>query len=335
MKAISTESVNTSHIVNELYAKANINDYAACIVFIHAELDIQEILQSLNIQIPYIGSSVLSVYCDDNETEETVSILLIPKRYNPTIGLLKDVADNSRCVFALSDKDKDLTALASQYAFFGGTASDVWTFDKTTLILNGQLMSNTSVAVAFDAQYSTLHSTAWQIIPGTESLVTEATGACVKRIGDMTALDYYKTIIPSIEAFGAYPIYLHDYAVYRAALNVDLNESSITFSSDIPQGTAISATTTRRNALIQSTNRLITESKNMMYHGADLTIMVSCAARNLMLSDVPHFEHKALLETTRKAITVYLYSEFVPQGNGTTLLQNQHAVIKKIRSDAQ
>lgn len=331
MKVISTESINPTDIVKELNAQANIADYAACVVFVHAELDLHATVSLLDIGIPHIGSTVLSVYCDGNAIEETITIWLIPAEYKPKVGVLTDVADNNRFVFALSDKDKNLDKLAKQFSFAGGTASDCWTFDRTSLILNGEILTNTTVAVSLEAEYSTLHSSGWQTIPGTESIITEADGACVKRIGQKTAVEFYNTFIPSADAYGAYPIFLPQHGVYRAALNVDLSEGSITFSSDIPQGATVFATTTRRNALIASANQLIAESRHIMPDTSALTILVSCAARNLMLSDVPHFEHKAIFDINKNVLTAYLYSEFVPQADGTTLLQNQHAVISKIR----
>jgi hypothetical protein len=331
MKVVSSYEISPSLIASDIASQCDINAFHSLILYINVELDIPSCLNALNITVPYIGCTVLAAFAGKSSMEASIIIIGLAESANPVCGHLEEVATKypDKKLIALSVMDNELHRLSERFTFSGGIAADNMTFDRAQIFINGVTLNAGTVAVAFDAHACSKATCGWQPILASRGTVTKADDQKVYSINGKPVIEYYKDFIPSPSLFAAYPLYLPHRDIYRAALKVNEADGSIAFSTPIAVGEDVFITLARRNTLKEHTNALLRDPI-MTQQTCDLSLLVCCAARSLMMADVSTYEHDELHAQHDNPVTVYLYGEFIP-GDSTTQLQNQHAVITKYK----
>ncbi len=216
--------------------------------------------------------------------------------------------------------------LGPNFPIFGGLASDQWRFEKTRQFFADETLVDSVPILLLGGPLRFSHGIAsgWQPL-GTPSVIRESTGNIVQRIGDLTALDYYRrylgySILPSGECPLAVFEPESERHYLRAPLAHDPRLGTITFAGDLPIGAKVQLTTATREQIVAASRTAI-EAAKTAYPGDSPTsaIVFSCAARKQILGTRTGEEHSALKSVLGSAIPVcgfYAYGEFSPLACG-------------------
>lgn len=331
-----TQSINVEpqDIFNDLCEGVDFSANSAAILFIAPDIDYNEVNHLFAGKIPYIGCTTVANFSikqsKTNGRDETASLVLFPKcgdGKNPIIGTLKDISIEGAKYIAFSVADDDLDAQLQGISVVGGLAADDWEFDSCKIFLNGKVLDSGTVALDISC-YSTDTSSISGWTPIADSwpgIVTKAEGREVFEIAGISAFDFYQGALLHRDLFGACPLKLSSTGVLRAALTVNEEVGSITFSGEISEGETVTIMSATRAEVINSTQQLIIENKKDII-SSDFVFAFSCAARNRILADLSHKEFDYLKEFKSEVILVSLYGEFTPFENDS-LLENQHLVL--------
>lgn len=328
MQILTTTQFDEAALIQDMLNQLSGEQYSAALVYIYGELDTEVVMSGLSLPKPYIGCTFLECHANQSNSDISCAIVLIPEKYEPKVGMINTFEHGSDRLIAYSTNDSELPVYCNHYEFTGGLAADNWSFDKTKVFINGKSLASGTVAMSLMSTQETSGRCGWQPLGSTPSKVTLAKGHEVLEIDGVPAISYYLNYISSPESFGAYPLLLVRDKTFRAALGFNIELGSITFSAPIEEGTEILITSSRRNLILEATSAAIDENKSIA--SADINIMVSCAARNLMLGDLTTSEFQSLSSRNPNSLVVYLYGEFMPGSKGQTNLQNQHSVINAI-----
>ncbi len=221
----------------------------------------------------------------------------------------------------------------------GGLAGDGDRFQKTLVGIEENVVEGNIVLLGLygnHIQISTGIKGGWDIF-GPEREVTKAEGNVLYEIDQTNALDLYKKYLGKYadELPGSallFPISLKvsesDLSIVRTILSVDEEKKSMTFAGNLPNGSKIRFMKSNFDRLITAASEAGVEANaNISNHSPDLTLIVSCVGRKIVLSNRVEEEVEAATEglpNTGAIIGFYSYGEIAPmKKNPHSFLHNQ------------
>ncbi len=261
---------------------------------------------------------------------------------------------NLRSIFVLSDGlqvngselVKGLNKISDkEVVITGGLAGDGSAFKKTWTIFNGEILTDSIVAVGLygdNIQIGHASRGGWDIF-GPERRITNSKNNILLELDGRPALALYKEYLGErangLPATGLlYPLAIRKDAsdtrqLVRTILAIDEKKQSLTFAGDVPQGYLAQLMRANFDRLIASaseTGEIVTKTTHC---GLDknnatsiLAVAISCVGRRLLLGERTEEETESLIETLPKGTTqigFYSYGEISPFTTGSCDLHNQ------------
>lgn len=233
----------------------------------------------------------------------------------------------------------------------GGLAGDGKDFKSTWEIYNGEIISNSVVAVGFYGSNIKIgHASrgGWDIF-GPERLVTRSNANVLYELDGKPALELYKEYLgeraDELPASGLlYPLSIRkerDDAkqLVRTILAIDDKTQSLIFAGDIPKGYLAQLMRANFDRLITSASEAadvaldIMSKKDMTKDLPILSIAISCVGRRLLLGERTEEETESLLDAFPKGtqqVGFYSYGEISPYSVGNCDLHNQTMTLTTI-----
>lgn len=330
MMVRSSKNVEVKDILGELLGGVDPDSVAGALLFVAPYIDWATLVVGIPSGIPFIGCTTLANYSGrwtSNGRDETAILVLFDGETKMKAGFLADIGELERTYIAFSSADNQLDSLLAKYRCMGGVAADDWEFGATAVFSNGLAMESGTVAIdVSELDISGDLVSGWTTVAGCKpGVVEEVSGKTVKRISGVSAVEYYKRVVPTPELFGACPLRLLDTGVNRAALGYDLSKGEITFSGEIGVGEQVVVMSALRSEVYDSSLSISGRNADKL-RASDLAIAFSCAARHQILADLAHKEHEFLKMYASRVVLVSLYAEFYPVGD-RTIMENQHIVL--------
>ncbi len=229
----------------------------------------------------------------------------------------------------------------SKIPVMGGLAGDGPRFGKTWAVYNGEVTTDTVVAVGLYGKHINIgHGSrgGWDVF-GPERRITKSEGNVVFEIDGTPALKLYKEYLgeraAELPASGLlFPISIRKdkndkNSVVRTILAVDESNQSLTFAGDVPTGCLAQLMRANFDKLIASAEEAgaVAETGNSNSLEPQLSIAISCVGRRLLLGQRTEEEVESLLEIFPKdlvkQIGFYSYGEISPFASGDCSLHNQ------------
>lgn len=262
------------------------------------------------------------------------------------INLAKNLnADDLKSIFILSDglniNGSQLTkginsVIKSEVIISGGLAADGDKFEKTWLLVDGEIKYSHICAVGFyglNLEVKASSFGGWNKF-GINRKVTYSKNNVLYSLDDKPALEVYKTYlgnnVKDLPYSGLFfPLMIkekgyEDFKV-RTILNVDENTQSITFAGDIETDSEVMFMTASFNDLIKGAT-IASLNLAISDFSQGVCIAISCVGRRLVLGQKTEDEIEAVLENLDKNIKqigFYSYGEISPLSNGECDLHNQ------------
>lgn len=236
--------------------------------------------------------------------------------------------------------------LPGQVSVSGGLAGDGSAFERTYIITNqGQVIDKAVAAIGFygdNLQVGCGSTGGWKPF-GIERRVTRSHRNVVYEIDNQPALNLYKSFLGSqaddLPASGLlFPISMRlgeDHrSLVRTILAVDEKAQSLTFAGDIPEGSQVQLMKANVDNLIEGARMAAQHSYKKM-EGSELSLLISCVGRKLVLKQLAEEEIEAVREVHGKGATIagfYSYGEIAPfWHDDLPELHNQTMTITTIR----
>ena len=328
------QSINTDaeDILKDVTEGIDISKVSVAAVFIAPNVDVKGVVAGIKGLFPFLGCTTQANFSKrvsaTNYRDETVTVVYTFNLPALKLGLLKDIKVPGRKYAAFSVNDAQVEELISDVECFGGLAANgAFGFEDCAVFLNGEIYTSTTVAVEINAvELDFSAACGWEKLAGcTAGVVTKSDGLTVERINDTKALDFYKSCIPAIELFGAYPVKVHERNVFRCVVSTNQALGTLSFSGPIRIGESLEIAHSRRHDILNSVSELINKNRKQMMK-ADFLFVVSCAARSHILADMACKEYELIREMNPSSLMIYLHGEFKPV-NGRTELENQHFIL--------
>ncbi len=228
----------------------------------------------------------------------------------------------------------------------GGLAGDNGNFVKTYVAdLENNFISNCVSAIGFyggNISTSSASYGGWDSF-GIDRVVTKSIENVVYEIDGKPALELYKTYLgdlsselPASALF--FPIEMreseHSELLVRTILGISENDQSLTFASNIPEGSSIRLMKTNVNRVIDGAEKATQIIKKSIIKEPELVIMVSCIGRKLVLKKLTQDEVEAVTSSFDDDVFFtgfYSYGELSKQnGFSACSLHNQTMTLTSI-----
>jgi hypothetical protein len=230
----------------------------------------------------------------------------------------------------------------------GGTAGDSGKFLKTWQFINGQVQSDSAVAIGFRGEFKlgTGVCSGWEPI-GLPKKVTRSRENVLYELNGESALNVYERFLgkhaKNLPAVGVeYPLGLMDPTsepsngnplLLRATMSVNREERSIRFAGELPQDAMVQFTCGDRSTLLDATDRAVDSALGDL--GTDsqpaVVFFYSCMARKILLGlrTKEEFERvRARIDASVPCIGFYSYGEYCRTGRGEpNRLHNETATL--------
>lgn len=212
-------------------------------------------------------------------------------------------------------------ALGPAVPVFGGTAGDQWRFQRTLQFCGRAVYSDAVPVLLAAGPLKIGHGIAsgWRPV-GEPAEVVAAEGNHVQRIGEHSALDFYRHYLgeharPSAE----YPLMIGAGADARPVLRMpvayDHERGSVTFAGAVPVGARVQLTSATRDELVAAARVALARAAESYPGGAPSAGLVfSCAARKQLLGTRVG-EESTLLRAALPGLPLagfYAYGELAP-----------------------
>ena len=226
-------------------------------------------------------------------------------------------------------------ALGPRCPVFGGAASRHHDNPAPTLQFFGQdILEDALPVMLFSGpiKHAFSISNSWRPI-GDRTTVTKSTGYQVRRIGKLSALDFYRHYLgqhryPALD----FPLAVYDQEnrnfIIRSPVDYDESTGSIFFQAPIAEGTTVQLTEATRSRIIEDTKHSL-QSMVESYSGTwqpSASLAFSCGTRKQILGTRIAEELKTLQKQLPQHLPVsgfYTFGEFSPLGgNQESLLHN-------------
>ena len=226
-------------------------------------------------------------------------------------------------------------SLGPQCPVFGGAASRHHDNPAPTLQFFGQDILEDALPVMLfsgPVKHTFSISNSWRPI-GDRATITKSMGYVVRRIGKLSALDFYRHYLgqhrsPALD----FPLAVYDKQkrnfIIRSPIDYDESTGSIFFQAPIAEGTTVQLTEATRSRIIEDTKHSL-QSMMQSYSGnwqPSASLAFSCGSRKQILGTRIAEELKTLKEQLPPNLPIggfYTFGEFSPLGgNQESLLHN-------------
>jgi hypothetical protein len=230
--------------------------------------------------------------------------------------------------------------LPKHIAITGGLAGDSARFAKTKVGFNDTISENMVVAIGFygdaiDVGYGS--NDGWDLF-GPLRLVTKSEENVLYDLDDTNALELYKKYLGdrANELPGAallFPICIlkpDGTKLVRTILSINEENQSMVFAGNVPVGSKVQFMMANFDRVIESASNAATKSRISEIEYPDLTLMVSCVGRKLVLQNRTEEEIEAVADTYNQESTFcgfYSNGEICPSTDGINSLHNQTMTI--------
>ncbi len=230
--------------------------------------------------------------------------------------------------------------LPKHIAVTGGLAGDSARFAKTKVGLNETVSENMAVAIglygdAIEVGYGS--NDGWDLF-GPLRLVTKSEENVLFDLDDTNALELYKKYLGerANELPGAallFPLCIlkpDGTKLVRTILSINEENKSMVFAGNVPVGSKVQFMIANFDRVIDSASTAASISRIHENENPDLTLMVSCVGRKLVMQNRTEEEIEAVAETYNDGSTFcgfYSNGEICPTTDGVNSLQNQTMTI--------
>ena len=230
--------------------------------------------------------------------------------------------------------------LPKHIAVTGGLAGDSARFAKTKVGLNDTISENMVVAIGFygdamDVGYGS--NDGWDLF-GPLRLVTKSEENVLFDLDDTNALELYKKYLGdrANELPGAallFPICIlkpDGTKLVRTILSINEENQTMVFAGNVPVGSKVQFMMANFDRVIESASNAATKSQISENEYPDLTLMVSCVGRKLVMQNRTEEEIEAVADTYNEESTFcgfYSNGEICPSTDGVNSLHNQTMTI--------
>jgi hypothetical protein len=232
------------------------------------------------------------------------------------------------------------TNLPKHIAVTGGLAGDSARFAKTSMGLNSTISENMVVAIglygeAIEVGYGS--NDGWDLF-GPLRLVTKAEENVLYDLDDTNALELYKKYLGdrANELPGAallFPICIlkpDGTKLVRTILSINEENQTMVFAGNVPVGSKVQFMMANFDRVIESASNAASKSQISEHEYPDLTLMVSCVGRKLVMQNRTEEEIEAVTDTYNQESTFcgfYSNGEICPSTDGINSLHNQTMTI--------
>ena len=230
--------------------------------------------------------------------------------------------------------------LPNHIAVTGGLAGDSARFAKTQVGLNDIISENMVVALglygdAIDVGYGS--NDGWDLF-GPLRLVTKSDENILFDLDDTNALELYKKYLGerANELPGAallFPLCIlkpDGTKLVRTILSINEENQSMVFAGNVPVGSKVQFMIANFDRVIDSASIAASSSRLHEHENPDLTLMVSCVGRKLVMQNRTEEEIEAVTDTYNQESTFcgfYSNGEICPSSDGINSLHNQTMTI--------
>jgi hypothetical protein len=230
--------------------------------------------------------------------------------------------------------------LPKHIAVTGGLAGDSARFAKTKVGFNDTISENMVVAIGFygdsiDVGYGS--NDGWDLF-GPLRLVTKSEENVLFDLDDTNALELYKKYLGdrANELPGAallFPICIlkpDGTKLVRTILSINEENQTMVFAGNVPVGSKVQFMMANFDRVIDSASNAATKSQISENEYPDLTLMVSCVGRKLVMQNRTEEEIEAVADTYNDESTFcgfYSNGEICPTTDGVNSLHNQTMTI--------
>lgn len=214
--------------------------------------------------------------------------------------------------------------LGREIAVFGGVAASQWEGDRPQLQFFGEEILTDAVPLMIlsgDVGFAFAIANSWSPV-GAKSIVTEVIGREVRRIGDMSAVGFYRHYLgPHTTPAFELPLAVYedesDRFTIRTPVNYDTETDSILFPTTIREGAAVQLTEATRDGIIGNTRESLA-GLAQTYEGKwqpAAAMIFSCATRKQILGTRTREEIEILQETLPDSVAIsgfYSFGELCP-----------------------
>jgi hypothetical protein len=235
---------------------------------------------------------------------------------------------------------------------FGGMAGDNLTWSGPCVFTNGKSSDEAIIAMIIDGDKITLkgHSTSgWKPV-GTERTITKSTNSIVYTIDEEPALDVvmkYLNIHPEsqeeinemlLKVSSYFPILMQrpdGDPVVRTSMFADINERSIKFSGNVPQGSRFRFALPPDFEVIDEVIAQSDKVKQSQLPAADALVMFSCVTRHVTLGPLVSEEIEGLKKVWNSPlIGFFSYGEIGKATNGKNEFHNNTCCLVAMKETA-
>ncbi len=230
--------------------------------------------------------------------------------------------------------------LPKHIAVTGGLAGDSARFAKTTMGLNNTLSENMVVAIGLYGEAIEIgfgSNDGWDLF-GPLRLVTKAEENTLYDLDDTNALALYKKYLGerANELPGAallFPLCIlkpDGTRLVRTILSINEEDQSMIFAGNVPVGSKVQFMMANFDRVIESASNAASKSRIHENEVPELTLMVSCVGRKLVMQNRTEEEIEAVAETFDDKSTFcgfYSNGEICPSTDGVNSLHNQTMTI--------
>lgn len=223
--------------------------------------------------------------------------------------------------------------LGDHVPIIGGLTADGSNYQKTYQFYNQEVL-NDSIPILLlsgDLLISYGVNSGWKPI-GKTSTITKAEKNIIYEIDHQPALDFYHYYLGELNPSIEYPLAVFEQDnnnfYMRAPISHDVEQGSVTFFGDIPEGAIVQMTEANCEQILNSSELSMQQALNN-YPGdkPDAALFFSCTARRQILSTRAEQEYRfatKCLSETLPSCGFYTYGEIAPiESNGTTLFHNE------------
>lgn len=234
--------------------------------------------------------------------------------------------------------------LPKHIAVTGGLAGDSARFAKTSMGLNSTISENMVVAIglygnAIEVGYGS--NDGWDLF-GPVRLVTKAEENVLYDLDDTNALELYKKYLGdrANELPGAallFPICIlkpDGTRLVRTILSINEENQTMVFAGNVPVGSKVQFMMANFDRVIESASNAASKSQISENEYPDLTLMVSCVGRKLVMQNRTEEEIEAVTDTFNQESTFcgfYSNGEICPSSDGINSLHNQTMTITTLK----
>ncbi|MGB5866520.1 MAG: FIST N-terminal domain-containing protein [Arcobacteraceae bacterium] len=264
--------------------------------------------------------------------------------------------ENLKSIFIISDGlnmngtilAKNVNEMKPNVLITGGLAGDDARFEKTQIIVNGEVKDKRVVAIGFYGK--SLHVSSgcyagWDEF-GAQRVITKSIGNIVYEIDNKPALELYKKYLgeesKNLPSSGLrFPLSIKkdedSNAIIRTLLAVDEKTQSMTFAGDVPQDYIAKLMKTDIDGLIDG-SQLAAKNIIQTNNKTALGLVVSCVGRKLVMKDLIDEELEIIEDTVGSNVHLtgfYSYGELAPFNKElkTCRLHNQTMTLTVIYED--